>query len=119
MGPLGAEWALDESGKHLLTNIVWIIYFLYKLPTAYHSYDRARPLDYSVQKNNTQDMLSSRSSTPRPRQVGINETSLMDYSKDPPTSSDASWTTMTGQPLLNIITPSPPHMDSLSHRCTR
>ncbi|KAF8758745.1 hypothetical protein RHS01_02952 [Rhizoctonia solani] len=53
-------------------------------------------------------MLSSRSSTPRPRQVGINETSLMDYSKDPPTSSDASWTTMTGQPLLNIITPSPP-----------
>ncbi|KAF8710723.1 hypothetical protein RHS03_02353, partial [Rhizoctonia solani] len=59
-------------------------------------------------------MLSSRSSTPRPRQVGINETSLMDYSKDPPTSSDASWTTMTGQPLPNIITPSPPHMDSHS-----
>ncbi|KAF8744383.1 hypothetical protein RHS02_02284, partial [Rhizoctonia solani] len=43
-------------------------------------------------------MLSSRSSTPRPRQVGINETSLMDYSKDPPTSSDASWTTMTDVP---------------------
>ncbi|KAL5635811.1 hypothetical protein ACGC1H_004567 [Rhizoctonia solani] len=40
-------------------------------------------------------MLSSRSSTPRPRQIEINQASLMDYTKDPLTSPDPRWTTMT------------------------
>ncbi|CEL52055.1 hypothetical protein RSOLAG1IB_00592 [Rhizoctonia solani AG-1 IB] len=40
-------------------------------------------------------MLPSRSSTPRPRQVGISESSLMDYTKDPSTSTDPSWDAMT------------------------
>ncbi|CAE6518691.1 unnamed protein product [Rhizoctonia solani] len=40
-------------------------------------------------------MLPSRSSTPRPRQVEINQSSLMDYSKDPLTSTDPRWTAVT------------------------
>ncbi|CAE7191294.1 unnamed protein product [Rhizoctonia solani] len=40
-------------------------------------------------------MLPSRSSTPRPRQIEINQVSLMDYTKDSSTSADPRWAAMT------------------------